>query len=85
MVLRKNSEWSVTRSCPGSPGKRGMKLEKERMKREHAGREGERERERGRKQEKTEWKKHDRKSGHLQDRDRVTSRPFIKEESRFHS
>lgn len=28
---------------------------------------------------------HDRKSGHLQDRDSVTSRPFIKEESRFHS
>lgn len=30
-------------------------------------------------------KKHDRKSGHLQDRDRVTSQRFIKEESRFHS
>lgn len=27
----------------------------------------------------------ERKSGHLQDRDRVTSGAFIKEESRFHS
>lgn len=77
MMLRKNGEWSVTCSCPGRLGKRGIKLEKERMKRERAGRE--------RKLEKTEGKKHDRKSGHLQDRDRVTSQPFIKEESRFHS
>lgn len=35
--------------------------------------------------EKQRGKKHDRKSGHLQDRDRVTSQTFIKEESRFHS
>lgn len=78
-MLRKNGEWSVTCSCPGRPGKRGIKLEKERMNREREEGGGER------KQEKTEGKKHDRKSGHLQDRDRVTSRPFIKEESRFHS
>lgn len=80
MMLRKNSEWSVSCSCPGRLGKRGIKLEKERMKRE---RERVWQREITGKNQK--GKKHDRKSGHLQDRDRVTSRPFIKEESRFHS
>ena len=55
-----------------------IKPEKERMKSESVG-------ERGSGGEKQSGKKHDRKSGHLQDRDRVTSRPFIKEESRFHS
>jgi len=45
-----------------------------------------REKERERKErERRQGGKHDRKSGHLQDRDRVTSQPFIKEESRFHS
>lgn len=37
MMLRKNGEWSVTCSCPGRPGKRGIKLEKERMNRERGG------------------------------------------------
>lgn len=45
----------------------------------------EREREEGGVGKKNGEKKHDRKSGHLQDRDRVTSQRFIKEESRFHS
>lgn len=40
-----------------------------------------RERERGSRE--SEGQKLDRKSGHLQDRDRVTSGPFIKEGSRF--
>lgn len=46
MVLRKNGEWSVTCSCPGRPGKRGVKLEKERIKRER-GRERREEKQRG--------------------------------------
>lgn len=54
-------------------------MERERRK------EGVRERGRGGWKKKTGEKKHDRKSGHLQDRDRVTSQRFIKEESRFHS
>ncbi len=77
MMPRKNGEWSVTCSRPGRPGKRGVKLERERMKRESTGETEETGKNRG--------EKHDRKSGHLQARDRVTSRPFIKEESRFHS
>ncbi len=36
-MLRKNDEWSVTCSQLGRPGKRGTKLERERMKRETAG------------------------------------------------
>lgn len=49
-MLRKNGECSVACSCPGRPGKRGIKLEKERMKRERAGR------------ERGSWKKHRGKS-----------------------
>lgn len=38
---KKNSEWSVACSCSDRPGKRGVKLEKERMKKESRGEGGE--------------------------------------------